>query len=65
MFKLVVDARDIGAGGVLLQEDDNGVDHPVSKKLNKHQRNYSTSEKEHLSLILALQYFEAYLTSSS
>ena len=35
-FKLVVDASDVGAGSVVLQEDDNGVDHPVcyySKKL--------------------------------
>ncbi|MES9950010.1 MAG: RNase H-like domain-containing protein [Candidatus Thiodiazotropha sp.] len=67
-FKLAVDASDIGAGGVLLQEDDNGVDHPISyfsKKFNKHQRNYSTIEKECLSLILALQHFEVYLTSTS
>ena len=28
-FKLAVDASDVGAGGVLLQADDNGVDHPV------------------------------------
>ena len=51
-FKLVVDASDVGAGSVLLQEDDNGVDHPVcyySKNVNKHQRNYSTIEKECLS----------------
>ena len=56
------------AGGVLLQEDDNGVDHPVcyfSKPFNKHQKNYSTVEEECLSLILALQHFEVYLTSPS
>ena len=50
------------------QEDGNGVDHPVSyfsKKFNKHQKNYSTIEKECLSLSLALQHFEVYLTSSS
>ena len=35
------------------------------KKFNKHQKNYSTVEKECLSLILALQHFEVYLTSSS
>ena len=66
-FKLAVDASDVGAGSVLLQVDDNGVDHPVcyySKKFNKHQRNYSTIEKECLSLILALQHFEVYLASS-
>ena len=67
-FKLAADASDVGAGGVLLQKDNNGVDHPVcyfSKKFNKHQKNYSTVEKECLSLILALQHFELYLTSSS
>ena len=39
-FKLAVDASDVGAGSVLLLEDDNGVDHPVcyySKKFNKRQ----------------------------
>ena len=47
-FKLVVDTRDVGAGSVLLQEDDNVVDNPVcyySKKFSKHQRNDSTIEK--------------------
>ena len=51
----------------MLQEDDNGVDHPVcyfSKKFNKHQKHYSTVEKECLSLILALQQFEVFLISS-
>ena len=61
-FRLAVDASDVGAGSVLLQEDDNGVDHPVcyySKKFNKHQRNYFTIEKECLSLILALRVYIA------
>ena len=65
-FKLAVDASDTDAGSVLMQEDGNGVDHPVSyfsKMFNK--KNYSTIEKECLSLILALQHFEVYLTSSS
>ena len=67
-FKMAVDASDVGAGSVLLQEDDNGVDHPVcyfSKKFDKHQRNYSTIEKECLSLILALQHFQVYLSSAN
>ena len=29
-FKLAVGASDVGAGAVLLQEDENGLDHPVS-----------------------------------
>ena len=28
-FKLAVDASGVGANGLLLQEDDNGVNHPV------------------------------------
>ena len=36
-----------------------------SKKFNKHQKNYSTIEKECLALILAIQQFEVYLTSST
>ena len=58
----------VGAGGVLLQGDDSGVDHPVfyfSKTFNKHKKNYSTAEKECLSLILAFQHFEVFITSSS
>lgn len=60
-FKLAVDACDIGVGAVLLQEDGSGVDRPVayfSKKLNRHQRMYSTVEKEALALVLAIQHFE-------
>ena len=66
-FKLAVDASDVATGAVLLQEDDEGVEHPVcyfSKKFNKSQRNYSTIEKECLALVLALQQFEVYVSSS-
>ena len=65
-FKLAVDASDVGAGAVLLQEQ-NGVDHPVcyfSRKFDNHQQNYSTIEKEALALLLALQHFDVYLCSS-
>ena len=67
-FKLAVDASDAGAGAVLLQDGDDGIEHPVSyysKKFNRHQRVYSTVEKEALALILALKHFEVYVGSSS
>ncbi|XP_043571174.1 uncharacterized protein LOC122562364 [Chiloscyllium plagiosum] len=44
----------MGDGAVLLQEDDNVIEQPVgdfSKKLNTHQRKYSTIKKELQSLI--------------
>ena len=56
-FKLAVDASDAAAGAVLLQDDDEGVEHPVcyfSKKFTKSQQNYSTVEKECLALVLAM-----------
>ena len=43
--KLAVDASDAAAGAVLLQEGNDGIDHPIcyfSRKFNKNQRTYST-----------------------
>lgn len=63
-FKLYVDASDVGVGGVLMQQDIREVDHPIcyfSKKFNKHQKMYSTIEKECVALILALAHFYVYL----
>lgn len=67
-FLLAVDASDTGAGAVLLQRDQTGVEHPVcyfSRKFNKHQQRYSTIEKEALALVLALQHFDVYVGSVS
>ena len=66
-FTLQVDACDHGVGAVLLQSKPaTGVLHPVSYfsyKLKKHQKSYSTVEKELLALVLALQKFEVYFSS--
>ena len=66
-FILRTDASDKGVGAVLEQADQNGVRHPVSyfsKKLNSAQQNYSTVEKETLSLILAIEHYGVYLSGS-
>ena len=67
LFKLFVDASDVGCGAVLLQEDTQGVDHPVLllfPEFNCHQRNYCTGEKETLALLLSLQHFDLYSGST-
>ena len=66
-FKMHVDASDYRAGAVLLQESEQKIDHPISyfsQKFDSHQRNYSTCEKETLALILALRYFDFYLSAA-
>ncbi|KAL0172150.1 hypothetical protein M9458_032461, partial [Cirrhinus mrigala] len=67
-FTLQVDASARGAGAVLMQADDAGIEHPVSyfsKKFIKCQQNYSTIEKEALALLLALKHFEVYLSTGN
>lgn len=66
-FKLLCDASKVGAGAVLMQEDECGYNHPVcyfSRKFTPAQMNYSTIEQELLSLILALQHFHVYVGPS-
>ena len=63
-LKIQTDASNVGAGAVLIQENDNGVEHPVcffSRKFNNYQLNYSVIEKEALALVWALQHFEVYV----
>ena len=54
--------------GLCSYKDSDGVEHPVSyfsKKLNCHQKWYSTIEKETLILVMALEHFEVYISSSN
>jgi len=65
-YALAVDASDVAIGAVLIQEVD-GIEHPIcyySKKLDCHQKRYSTVEKEALGLILAVRTFSVYFGSA-
>ena len=67
-FQLSVDASDSGVVAVLEQEGTSEEYHPVayfSKKLDNHQRRYSTIEKETLALISVLSHFDIYLSSNT
>ncbi len=48
---------------LLLQEDEDGIDHPwlLLKEVEQTQKRLSTVEKETLALILALQHFQVYV----
>lgn len=51
-----------------MQEDSDGVEHPVSffsRKFDIHQIKYSTIEKETLALLWSLKHFEVYIGSCS
>ncbi|XP_069973541.1 uncharacterized protein [Penaeus vannamei] len=64
-FTLQVDASDVAAGSVLLQEGKDGVLHPVcysSAKFKPHQTHYSTIEKETAALLMPLEKFDVYLS---
>lgn len=55
---LHVDASRIGVGGVLLQENMKGEEHPIayiSRTLNKNEKNYTISELEGLAVVWSLR----------
>jgi len=65
-FCLAVDVSDITVGATLFQEI-NALEHPIcyfSRKLDTHQKRYSTIEKEALGLLLVVRHFSVYFGSS-
>ena len=65
-FRLYTDASGVGIGAVLVQEDDQGVEHPISyysQKLTPTQSRYSTIELECLALLAAVKKFHIYLSN--
>ena len=62
-FEVMCDASDFAIGAILGQREDGKayVIYYASKTLNKAQRNYTTTEKELLAVVFALDKFRAYL----
>jgi len=61
---MYMNASCIVLGAVLTQEGTEGIDHPiafVSRSLSKVEKNYSTTEREGLVTVYALQKFFHYL----
>lgn len=62
-FSVHCDASNYGIGAMLTQEHDGkeSVIAYMSKSLNKNERNYSTTERETLAVITALEHWRCYL----
>jgi hypothetical protein len=63
-FHVHVDASSIALGAVLAQPEAGDIDHPLafaSRKLSTGEINYTTTEREGLAMVYALQKFRHYL----
>ena len=63
-FILQTDSADTGVGSALMQEDKDGMKHPIafaSRKLLPRESRYSTIEKECLAIVWAITKFQDYL----
>ena len=65
-FEVMCDASDLAIGAVLGQREDEKpyVVYYARKTLNEAQRNYTTTEKELVAVVYALDKFRAYLVGS-
>lgn len=66
-FEVHTDASSFGVGAMLAQTI-NGVEHPIaymSRSLSKPEQNYSTTEREALAVLTALEHWRCYLESGN
>ncbi|KAF9758266.1 Retrovirus-related Pol polyprotein from transposon, partial [Nosema granulosis] len=63
-FILTTDASEIGMGAILSQIDERGQERMISafsKNFDKHQRNYSVTDKELLAVVKSIEHYRHYL----
>jgi hypothetical protein len=63
-FHVHIDASGISLGAILAQPGEGNMDHPIyfsSRNLSQAERNYTTTEREGLAMVYALQKFRHYL----
>ena len=66
-FHVHIDSLSLEVGAILTQPADDATDHPntyASRKLNRVERNYSTTEWEGLGMVFSLQNFWHYLLAN-
>ena len=66
-FHVHIDASGLAIGAILTQLRDDGMDYPIvysRRKLNKAKRIYSTTEREPLGMVFALQKYRQYLLAN-
>ena len=67
-FILQTDASDLGLGAVLTQKDQFGIEDAIacaSRSLTEREKDYSTTEKEALAVIYAVNQFRVYFLGST
>jgi hypothetical protein len=66
-FHVHIDASGIALGEILAQPGEGNLDHPIyfsSRKLSQAEHNYTTTKREGLEMVYALQKFRNYLPRS-
>jgi hypothetical protein len=66
-FHVHIDASAVVLGAILVQLGEGNLDHPIyfsSRKLSQDEHNYTTTEREGLAMVYALQKFRHYLLGS-
>ena len=66
-FHVHIDALGLAIGVILTQPGDDGMDYPIvyrNKKLNNEEQKYTTTKREELGMVFALQNYQHYVLAN-